>query len=1076
MSGRGKTPKQKKLEDQLQKILKILETTEEVKQIDEILDAIYQIQEILVKVKELSEKQLKELTTLANNIPIRLGRSTKLDQFEKNLNELISYIKQIQPQKVESDMIDDEKIGVAQVILQPQQRESQVSRGRLLTTCPQMRDYFDYNRLLFVDGYNQRINKIDACFNNMFSKKGGYNYKNIKDFLFKIDSIHDFTKERGNKDIINDIIDNLGFGDDKYKYLTQDKDLETSVFFWFVIKVMQESDMSGNYINELKKTDFRESIQYYQEIRDIRENSNFVVDAGLKEYSIFLDILTAQYTLQNVVSGLKKIEKNRTILEDWFNELEIEFKKHNKNEEYYIFYSLGRNLIYAYENLLLDFDDLNLDEIALSIFTKYTANVRTGVNYNERLKNKLVKLRDRIEPIIENEKIQKLVNIYLKYIYETPIRPDRTEFSKSKLEFSTLKIPKGIQEEIDRVLTRNTKVKVIAPQKFDANRTTGGGVDVTNILKLDNCQNLDDGVNNSDCSFNILDDTCYFYSTKPDAKGNIKFIFEFKDEINTQGYPIRKVIIVNKDQLKDYTTYPDINRFKYDETNRTLICSNAPGVTELTDLYDIFTKKYIGYENAKVLKNILQIKRGGDYSQIWFCKKWNDTKSNNSLQQPTLFFMSNDRQSATFCLLEKVPYIGQVGYYSLYFNPKGSIITNNNINEKLNTKKAELMTSILNGSFFMEITSDILYFYSETENKEILDIIKRYLAYITYYGQRNMVYGEFETDMLTIANSLKNIIDNKIDSCNIDIKLINKTFIEIEDKIKNEMQTEIAENIVNLYTYIKETFFSENSIFTIFHKCKDIAEILEIKDFKCPEEMKAEDEEMKDYGEYKVINLPDYNREEVDKLNKSKGLKCRELYYQISELYYYFINNWRYFSDEDKEEYEEEYNKLYDCLYDHDAKQVNTYFPEGKYMLGYTLSRSPAFIIPSSSSSSYPSTFSPYPSLSDTTQNVSKKRKLEPSSSSQTSFQFSSNNIQRDHFGFSFENGLTYYHIYPDTPSTINMNKYNNANNVYIADKKGMMKVENHKSNGKIHINKASLKHSNSKEYTDGTKISYYSF
>ena len=75
------------------------------------------------------------------------------------------------------------------------------------------------------------------------------------------------------------------------------------------------------------------------------------------------------------------------------------------------------------------------------------------------------------------------------------------------------------------------------------------------------------------------------------------------------------------DPEKRKTKQEILKKFKYDSTSRTLVCSNAPGVTELTELYNIFINRPYNYNKDIALKNILQIKRAGDYSQIWFCKR-----------------------------------------------------------------------------------------------------------------------------------------------------------------------------------------------------------------------------------------------------------------------------------------------------------------------------------------------------------------------------------------------------------------------------------------------------------------------
>jgi len=76
-------------------------------------------------------------------------------------------------------------------------------------------------------------------------------------------------------------------------------------------------------------------------------------------------------------------------------------------------------------------------------------------------------------------------------------------------------------------------------------------------------------------------------------------------------------------------------------------------------------------------------------------------------------------------------------------------------------------------------------------------------------------------------------------------------------------------------------------------------------------------------------------------------------------------------------------------------------------------------------------------------------------------------------FGFSFENGLTYYHINKNTPSVISTKPYQNANKTYIMDKNGLLTISGNVKEGNI---KLQDKQTKTLSYTDGTEISYYKF
>jgi hypothetical protein len=942
------------------------------------------------------------------------------------------------------DQEEQDDVDIKRDVQVEDEDEDEDEKMGLISTCPDVNNLYEYERKLY-GGYDEKIENIKRCFAKMFrdkKRKRGvndfYTEKNVKDFLFKIDSIHDFTKERGSKELKKDIIKSLKFEEDDEidKKVIHDPDLETSIFFWFVMYVMRVP-MKDEYESSLKKIDFRSSIQEY---RNYTINENFTLDAGLKEYNIFEALLTSLATKEKVLEGMSKIKVNHDILTSWYNDISNKFKKTiKKDPEYYILYSLGKNLIYAYENFLLG-DKIDITNVVNNIFEKYTKEViatTKNINYNERLKKEL--------ETIDIKKIKlegKLEQKYLEYILSNKLVADKKSFTSANYELAEkLKIPQGVKQNINKILTKNERFKVIAPQKFDANRTTGGGVKPNEILGIDGCENLDEKKSSdiSSCSFSILDDICYFYSVNDDSN-NVKYIFEFKDENSATKYPIRKVIIVNKDYLQSYKlNYEDIDRFKYNKTNRTLVCSNAPGVTELTQLYEIFINpkpkkkgdpQGYGFGNTEALKNILQIKRAGDYSQIWFCKQWN--KSSNT---PKLFFMSNDRQSATFCLLEGVPYIGQVNYYNVYFNPLGSDIEKDR--KDIDITDPKLLANVIKQSLISSI-NEIMYFYDNTQSDEILECIEKYLEHIYKYHNKK-VYNKFEIDMSIISDALITYINKQEergqDYCKTEIGEIKKGFNKIEEDMKKYNNDTYPSTINKLYNKIIEDYFEEDSSYSLYNKCGSIASTLGINPLLCSQISEPEDKEeiaeIEDeisllqfrYGLKRVNIPPELNQENIKEINNlGRGFNCRNLYNQLTTLYTDFDYFRDYeFSEYDIQVYKNNYNKLYSCL-EINPEALAIFFPQGKYE---------------------ESTFS---DLQD---------------------------IQREQIAFSFQDGITYYHIQPKIPTKINMKKYYNTNKVYLIDGKGALKIQGSNLKGDIQVVDRTPK---LVSYTDGTEISYYKF
>lgn len=924
--------------------------------------------------------------------------------------------------------------------LQKAQIKRQLSKQQLSqkaidikTTDVNVAAQFKIEENLAVEGYRTKVSYINETFKSMYNDQ--YTTENVRDFLFKIDSVHDFTKDRGDKKLNEVIVNSLGFdveNNSYHKKVIYDDDLETNIFFWLLNTKEIVTDV------DKERMDFRPSIQEFQsEVKDY----DITVDAGLKEYTIFKKLITSDEVLERKQKLEKVINSENQNLLNLYNISRSRFiNTNNKDPLYYILYSYGQNLSYWYENILKagDYDE----------YTKNTKSTRSNINYNERLKTYLLNLNkkelNKIKENLrkENSNFSRIIIDYIQYIESPSVIKDKDTFKSSRLDFKEdLSVTIYKQKELNKFLTKDTKFKIIAPQKFDANRSTGAGDDPTLILHLNGCKDPQDY--ETDCSFNILDDTCYFYFN------NNKYIFEiqeYKDD-DSENYPILKIKIVNKDKLKGYITgYQSIERFKYKADTRTLVCDNSPGVSELLKLYYYFSDiaKYKN-KSASILKNILQIKRAGDYSQIWFCKKWNDDDANRK----KLFFMSNDRQSASFCLLEKVPYIGQIGYYNFYYNPEGKPITKLVRFEKMLIEAGS--KSIEN--ILLSNTRNILRLYDFVKdiNEQVASYMIKYLEIIYNLQDANVDEDDIKnlvvfsniisnvSDIITEDDKDYEIPDSTERKINMLIDALNTKEREIKitenTKTLNLVYNKAIEIITNEDYYIEYIQDLANSLGILVPEgYQSISKDLEEIDY-------SEEKDILDSIEIVKISYPDREKmaDFAEKLQKVKnGISVDYILCDMDFLISYTNNLYNKMLEKlrrkvklnevEVNEYKNKVNLITNCINSSNvddktiANDINNYIKE---------------------------------------LNIVRPKPQRPQQ------------IEDDQMAFSFQNGLTYYHIQPKMPSTIDMKKYHNANHVHMMDNKGILSVKKGGNQGHIHLKDLSNK---SKDYTDGTHISYRTF
>ena len=946
--------------------------------------------------------------------------------------------------------------------------------------CPKVRAQME---LEFINQYGlpKAIENLDKFYRGQYSN---YSDDNIRNFLFKIDSIHDFSGERGKALSNTELLQNLNwiFNDDNKKLvekiILKNSDLETLVFLWLIQKVYATNERI-QYVN------FQSSIQNYL-IDPAVQNSDFTIDASLKEYNIFETLLTSIDAVEIAKTRYIPLQIFMNTIEKLYEKIKNYFALTQDKDLRFILFCFAKNLSFCYKKFI---EELDKPYTWTKLFQFYKDNENLKDNYNLKIKYYFQNNQIQTLPNSANDTDIDILNTYIAFVNSYTIKLPSKYKPPADIAIENLTLPENAKEKIQKLLFsgKDSTFKVIAPQKFDANRTTAGsGIDINEILHLNNCKGNElfvDTNKEQNCMFKILEDDCYFYTEV--ENNTTSFIFEIKDRGNIY-WPISKVKIITNNKIFEETfTGKSIGenigkplrfnvnntgayiglikkskkdkqyKFRYYPNTRILECTNAPGVSELIEIYKTFavikdnqTGLYstnVSLDPKIVLTNILQIKRAGDYSQIWFCKKW------NNYDKRKLFFMSNDKISASFCLLEGVPYIGQVSRYNFYFNPFGGKINaistlqnmfrdlgyNISIPTLLKKNNTEILVNhdILctddnyDRKLFMYYLSFINYFknYDTSQRTEIVTNFLKLQTDIITYQELSMNPDEVCPDA-TITERLKNVIN------------LLSTYTEsyISTKIRNDdLFYPLYEEIVELY-YRGDKLYEKNFI-------DDIKNTLGLDfpayysyyqrrtDLISQEEGEEEAKNFLKERNIKSVVFP----ADADVLQYLKNLEdilpdkldCNNLRDQISylvsdyDLKYKTLLNTSLGDEDnidwDKDDiYAENYNRLYNCLVPA-YEQTNS---EGKLVIKN--------ILPEETFSS-------------------------------------------DLVGFSFENGLTYYQVNEKTPVNIPTTNFKNAKQTYIMDKNGLLSIQGSVKDGSIKLQTQETK---TQLYKDGIEISYYKF
>jgi len=1017
--------------------------------------------------------------------------------------------------------------------------------------------------------------------------------------LFKFDSLHDFIGERNYlkgdelKDFNNNLYEVLGWDKACEKEIVENiikSDFENSLFMWLIfdgLKALRGGDGDFDKYYD-KKVIITESIQnFVKKVAMDKYKSVFTIDAGLKDFNTFAEFLRniakvhEEINLQNhfkilqymaevesLVYKYKKIEIEETSMQTDTEETtyinknnkrqRVEGKKDRKEkkivteQKYHKTFEEAKTCIYNILLSSLDDKDMyrgistidakNEEKFFQEIFNNETANYKKCKNkYGERFMANLKSNELDIDNIKQNDNFNNsIIKLFINYVQTNFNDVDKTkcEGKIDKKQFPK-NIVKKIYENMSLDLDESKEFKIIAPQKFDANRTTGGTwlkESIDNIKFLSCCnkeskqeaKDMDFDVDfnleeyKDYCSFDVLDDKCYFYSEGKGSNvpGNDKKVdgITFIFEINNANYPIQKIIVAAPKKIESFTSGKDkekpiilLDNFKYFENEKTLYCTNAPGVTELIQLYQFFQnpkyydKKFKGpsYVSNVVLNNILTIKRAGDYSQIWFCKKFNGPLSLSSssssssssidyecmtqdISSEKLFFMSNDRMSASFCLVEKVPFVCQIKTYGVYFNP-------------FLPKKIEGKIS-----------------YTDFENRELVELILKkhneiivnfdnclgtrdtLEKYLTFINDHKNNFQQSTTNLLLLLKYQDDIIFNQnkyycIDDNDIDSKECKEINYVIPPTIEKSEQN--SNNIIQfVYEKLKSFAISNDDIDNM---CSDILKDAIGKGYKIPdyktrhgsnkEKEDSDDDEKEEEKEVETI--------EDTRLNDIQNINTFENDDQ----------NWNSLTDKITNEDYTKNNPLCGLILDHIiiAKKYHKKLlrkirktPSDEtikndisiYKKIITKLQNRINECDNSSEINNLLFGSPVPSLTRTqstgfkneiplnqpgwSQNKDVQEYLKHFEKYYSDDEDTSPSMIESFEFFSFENGLTHYKIYPEMPVVIPTESYKHANNFYVMDRNGYISVEGNVK-GNIMLENRFPK---TKTYSDGTRITYNHF
>jgi hypothetical protein len=720
---------------------------------------------------------------------------------------------------------------------------------------------------------------FDSLYDHVFKKyKNSTEEIILENMLLMLDSVHDFIGERTTltteqKSVMIKTIFQIDENESLFNNLKKLKagDFENELLLWLLYMKLNDN------LDIVKNVLFGDIMSIAEQTNKDNMSSLFTIDAFDKSFDAYRTTLF-YLNRDKIKSEELLIEANKYIdtysfrmqIIDLYNRLLNILKEESKSRSKKIIKEEWKYAIHIIRNYIISFNFENLKD-NLSKTDNTNSDLRNNISRFFNVFQNNYKGRGNTHYYIDIKKLKTSLNKIITYLSKNndyiqeeilstglleriddekdPIKTDLTH-PENIQNFYDKNIDKYENEEDDSDITeavKNSEKNIInniisnsknyiefvaiPPQLFDANESTGG----ENMKILGKTQVIDmiGKKEKKPLTFTLLNDECILRYDKDNSNNYVFFI-------NNTNYPIQTIkIIAEKFNISGFNIGWDIllDKYAYNKADKKLICGSCPGVTDLFELYKHFTTNIAPEENkgkrAKnkklkssdrsddkydsqvVLKNIFQIKRAGDYSQIKFCQEYNA-----STFEKKILFLSNDRMSSSFCLIMGVPFVAPVysgvmgsKTFSVYYNPYSdkTMLYEQNSQEftdydiqKLFTQLKILQENCMN---FVNIVCNISEINIAIENLESIDkntnIYDKYKKLLTSQEiyDKNKYIVKKERKVTSAAATLLSIRDSRYGLNHPDI------FFEDKQKIK---YNQLYKSIEKLYYYILSLSFGRS--------------------------------------------------------------------------------------------------------------------------------------------------------------------------------------------------------------------------------------------------------------------------
>lgn len=570
---------------------------------------------------------------------------------------------------------------------------------KVYLNCPDTGNIMNYLNCYIEENIDSFFDRIYEFEKNLFIKKNNKNevneddniqiYKNIS---FKLDTIHDFTESRKDEGVLS-TQDVFAYLDWKIIYPYKKNNFESDFFFW-LLKRKEFTQLN----NSTKETEYKEfdiyvtsTIENYCNLsinsNNVTDNSqnnelNIVIDASDSKVNNFKNLIL----FQNFYEQAKEKYCEKEIQNIHHTNKKIPSKSVERTK------SVERRDITTNQliDTIIENNRLNCKIIYPQLFD---ANATTG---------KTIKWRNynigKLDISDDTDEIEfKILDKTCRIVFVKNTKTVYFQIKDGDFYFNTIKIEQPNNSKNTQSLNiKDTKIIDKLESDFNKNEME---LDSKNFKIKENIKIKGKNYVKTK-QLNLL-----FYNTGPGISDLLKYYESYKNillkEMN-ESVEITKYILSEMTKLdindkydfieelltyfkttkivksKFYNIIYNLNIFllqkNYTKRSKSLIYIFEK-IREITSRITTgklmkIAEEYYEPKYKKLAENIFIIKRAGDYSQIYYCK----TKQTKNKEY---IFSSVDRMSASFCLLEKVNFIGTIKEYGIFLKFTQNIIMDN---------------------------------------------------------------------------------------------------------------------------------------------------------------------------------------------------------------------------------------------------------------------------------------------------------------------------------------------------------------------------------------------------------------